>query len=331
MVVNLISIIIPTFNSSKQLKATLNSVLSQTYTNWECILVDDGSIDLTETISENYREKDNRFQLYKRPEDLPKGPSSARNYGVTKAKGDYLIFLDADDLLATTCLENRVAQFQQHPECDFLVFQMERFLDAPDFSKKEIDIIGNPNEILRLFINLHCVWQTTAPIYKKDFFLKTNGFNQSMNVFEDYELAIKSIVKSNTFSVFKTIDYYYRNDINYKAKYNSIEVKTKMVKCFVALLLSLVAVMKQNQEPVFKNKDIKSYFVQSYKTFFRFTILENSRAYQEDNKKIVHLLAAHSFLDTTTFFKFILVDRVLLPFASIKGSGVSRIIKKLYN
>ena len=130
-----VSIIIPTFNSSKYLKATLDSVLSQTYANWECILIDDGSIDLTETISVNYQEKDNRFQLYKRPVDLPKGPSSARNYGVSKAKGDYLIFLDADDLLATTCLENRVAQFQQNPECDFLVFQMERFLDEPDFSK----------------------------------------------------------------------------------------------------------------------------------------------------------------------------------------------------
>ena len=330
MVANLISIIIPTFNSSKHIIATLDSVLSQTYTNWECILVDDGSVDLTETISVNYQEKDNRFQLYKRPDHLPKGPSSARNYGVTKAQGEYLIFLDADDLLASTCLENRVAQFQQHPECDFLVFQMERFLDEPDFSKKEIESISNPNEILRLFINLHCVWQTTAPIYKKDFFLKTNGFNQSMNVFEDYELAIKSIVKSNAFSIFQTIDYYYRNDANYKEKYNSIEVKTKMVKCFAHLLLSLVAVMQKNNENQFQNKEIKVYFVNSYKTFFRFTILENSRAFQEDNKKIVHLLAANSFLDTTTFFKFILVDRVLLPFASIKGSGVSRIIKKLY-
>ena len=327
----LVSVIIPTFNSSKHLKATLDSVLYQTYTQWECILVDDGSSDLTETLSVNYQEKDPRFQGYKRPEDLPKGPSSARNYGVTQAKGDYLIFLDADDLLATTCLENRVVRFQDKQECDFLVFQMERFVDEPDFSKKETDIINNPNEILRLFINLYCVWQTTAPIYKKDFFLKANGFNESMNVFEDYELAIKSIVKSNNFCIFQTIDYYYRNDVNYKKKYNSIEVKTKMVKCFTELLLSLVAVMQQNQENIFNNKDIKTYLVQSYKKIFRFQILENTVAFKEDNKKIVHLLAVHGFLDTKTAFKFFLVDRVLLPFANIKGSGISRIIKKLYN
>lgn len=329
MVANLISIIIPTFNSSKHIKATLDSVLSQTYTDWECILVDDGSIDLTETISVNYQEKDNRFQLYKRPDHLPKGPSSARNYGVTKAQGEYLIFLDADDLLASTCLENRVAQFQQHPECDFLVFQMERFLDEPDFSKKEIVAEQDKNLVLESFIQLHGQWPITAPIYKTAFF-KTIGFNSELVVFEDLEVAIKAIVQASDFKIYPAIDCYYRNDANYKEKYNSIEVKTKMVKCFANLLLSLVAVMQNNKENRFQNKDIKAYFVQSYKTFFRFTILENSRAFQDDNKKIVHLLAAHSFLDTKTFFKFNLVDRVLLPFASIKGSGVSRIIKKLY-
>ena len=226
-------------------------------------------------------------------------------------------------------MENRVAQFQQNPECDFLVFQMERFLDEPDFSKKEIVAEQDKNLVLESFIQLHGQWPITAPIYKTAFF-KTIGFNSELVVFEDLEVAIKAIVQASDFKIYPTIDCYYRNDANYKEKYNSIEVKIKMVKCFAHLLLSLVAVMKQNQEPVFKNKDIKSYFVQSYKTFFRFTILENSRAFQEDNKKIVHLLAANSFLDTTTFFKFILVDRVLLPFASIKGSGVSRIIKKLY-
>ena len=326
----LVSIIIPTFNSSKHIKATLNSVLSQTYTNWECILVDDGSIDLTETISINYQEKDNRFQLYKRPEDLPKGPSSARNYGVTKAKGEYLIFLDADDLLATTCLENRVVQFQQNPDCDFLVFQMDRFLLEPDFSKKEIVAEQDKNQVLESFVQLHGQWPITGPIYKTKFF-KTIHFNANLVVFEDLEVAIKAIVQATDFKIYNTIDCYYRNDVNYKEKYNSIEVKTRMVKCFAELLKSLVSLMQNNVESRFQNKEIKAYFVQSYKTFFRFTILENSRAFQEDNKKIVHLLAAHGFLDSKTAFKFFFLDRVLLPFANIKRIGIARLIKKLYN
>ena len=325
-----VSIIIPTFNSSKYLKATLDSVLSQTYANWECILIDDGSIDLTETISVNYQEKDNRFQLYKRPVDLPKGPSSARNYGVSKAKGDYLIFLDADDLLATTCLDNRVAQFQQNLDCDFLVFQMERFLDEPDFSKKEIAAAQDKNQVLASFIQLHGQWPITAPIYKTDFF-KTIHFSPSLVVFEDLEVAIKAIVQAIDFQVFNTIDCYYRNDSNYQTKYNSLEIKTKMVKSFQTLLLSVVELVRQNPEKQFKNQDIKSYFIESYKKIFRFQILENLEAFKEDNKKIVHLLAAYGFLDSKTAFKFFLVDRVLLPFASIKGSGIARLIKKIYN
>ena len=325
-----VSLVIPTFNSSKYLKATLDSVLSQTYANWECILVDDGSIDLTETISVNYQEKDNRFQLYKRPVDLSKGPSSARNYGVSKAKGDYLIFLDADDLLATTCLDNRVAQFQQNLDCDFLVFQMERFLDEPDFSKKEIVVEQDKNRILESFIQLHGQWPITAPIYKTYFF-KTIHFNPSLVVFEDLEVAIKAIVQAIDFQVFNTIDCYYRNDSNYQTKYNSLEIKTKMVKSFQTLLLSVVELVRQNPEKQFKNQDIKSYFIESYKKIFRFQILENIEAFKEDNKKIVHLLAAYGFLDSKTAFKFFLVDRVLLPFASIKGSGIARLIKKIYN
>ena len=326
----LVSIVIPTFNSSVYLKATLDSVLSQTYTNWECILVDDGSVDLTEAISVNYHEKDNRFRRYKRPVDLPKGPSSARNYGVTKANGDYLIFLDADDLLATSCLENRVAQIQQHQECDFLVFQMQRFHDEPDFSNKEIIAEQDKNQVLVSFIQLHGQWPITAPIYKTNFF-KTIGFNLELVVFEDLEVAIKAIVYATDFQVFYTIDCYYRNDSNYQTKYNSLAVKTKMVQAFQTLLLSVVALMQQNSEKQFKNQNIKIYFVQSYKKIFRFQIIENVEVFKADNKKIVHLLASNGFLNNKTVFKFFLVDRVLLPFASIKGSGVARLIKKIYN
>ena len=325
-----VSIIVPTYNSVKYIQEALDSILAQTHINWECILVDDGSTDLTETLIMDYLEKDNRFQFYKRPETLPKGPSSTRNFGVTKTKGDYLIFLDADDLLGVTCLENRVAHFHQNQTCDFLVFQMERFLKVPDFSNKYADTEQDKNRVLESFLHLHGQWPITGPIYRTDF-LKKIGFNPELVVFEDLEVAIKAIVFATDFKIFDTIDCYYRNDENYKAKYNSLEVKTKMVKGFQTLLVSLIDLMRHNPENQFSNKDIKSYLVQSYKKFFRYTILENSTAFKEDNKRIVHLLAAHSFLDTKTAFNFFFVDRILLPFANIKGSGVSRVIKFMYN
>ena len=326
----LVSIIIPTFNSSTYLKATLDSVLSQTYAHWECILVDDGSTDLTEAFSLSYRDKDARFQLYKRPEELLKGPSSARNYGVSKATGDYLIFLDADDLLAVNCLEQRVARFEEHLNSDFLVFQMERFVEEPDYFVKEKVIEEDKTKILASFIQLHGQWPITGPIYKRSFFRKI-GFNPELTVYEDLEVAIKAIVQATHFKIFNTIDCYYRNDVNYVQKYNTTEVKTRMVKAFQVLLNSIVQVMATNTEHHFTNEKIKGFVLESYKRLFRFQILENISAFKEDHKKILHLLLVHGFLNLQTAFKYFLVDRVLLPFATIKGSGIARLIKKIYN
>ena len=98
-----------------------------------------------------------------------------------------------------------MAQFQQHLECDFLVFQMERFQDEPDFSKKEIVAEQDKNRVLESFIQLHGQWPITAPIYKTDFF-KTIHFNDNLVVFEDLEVAIKAIVQATDFKIFNTID-----------------------------------------------------------------------------------------------------------------------------
>ena len=114
-----VSIIIPTFNSSKYLKATLKSVLSQTYANWECIIIDDGSTDDTILILKEYASKDSRFKWFFRPSSKPKGPSSARNYGLERVNGEFVVFFDSDDLLLETCLENRIAFAKENPNFDF--------------------------------------------------------------------------------------------------------------------------------------------------------------------------------------------------------------------
>lgn len=90
----LISVIIPIYNCETFLKDCLDSVLSQTYKNLEVILVDDGSTDMSSDICNNYVMRDNRFRIYSK---VNGGLSSARNYGLDKATGEYVIFLDSDD------------------------------------------------------------------------------------------------------------------------------------------------------------------------------------------------------------------------------------------
>ncbi|WP_081211245.1 glycosyltransferase family 2 protein [Salegentibacter sediminis] len=104
----LVSIIIPTYNRGHFLGETLDSVIDQTYINWECILVDDGSSDYTEELMEFYCKVDKRISFSKRPEEKPKGASSCRNIGINLSKGDFIQFLDSDDLLREGKLEKQV-------------------------------------------------------------------------------------------------------------------------------------------------------------------------------------------------------------------------------
>jgi glycosyltransferase involved in cell wall biosynthesis len=95
----LVSIIIPTYNRAHLIGETLDSVLAQTYTNWECIVVDDGSTDTTAELLADYCKKDSRFQYHHRPTDRPKGANACRNYGFELSKGEYINWFDDDDLM----------------------------------------------------------------------------------------------------------------------------------------------------------------------------------------------------------------------------------------
>lgn len=101
-----VCIIIPVYNAEKYLGYCLNSVLSQTYTNWNAILVDDGSTDASLKICRNYEAIDSRFRVFSKPNG---GVSSARNFGLRYAQGDYLEFVDSDDCLAQDLLEKQVS------------------------------------------------------------------------------------------------------------------------------------------------------------------------------------------------------------------------------
>ncbi|TVQ64915.1 MAG: glycosyltransferase family 2 protein, partial [Balneolaceae bacterium] len=104
----------------------MESVASQSHSNWECILVDDGSDDNSLMIGTSFKEKDPRFRILKRSRE-PKGPSTCRNIGIDSSKGDYIMFLDSDDLIHPECFKNRVGFMESHPELDFGLFQGEAF------------------------------------------------------------------------------------------------------------------------------------------------------------------------------------------------------------
>lgn len=113
----LVSIIIPSFNRAHLLGATLESILLQTYQNWECIVVDDESNDVTDELMRFYCEKDSRIQYYEREKNLPKGANSCRNFGFDLSKGDYIIWFDSDDIMLPDYLEVLINSFKDCVQC----------------------------------------------------------------------------------------------------------------------------------------------------------------------------------------------------------------------
>lgn len=100
-----ISIIVPAYNQEKFLGECLESVYHQTYENWECLIIDDGSTDGTSQVGKHWENKDQRFQYFYKKNG---GLSSARNFGLSKIKGDFIQFLDSDDILKKEKLKKSI-------------------------------------------------------------------------------------------------------------------------------------------------------------------------------------------------------------------------------
>ena len=92
-----VSVIIPCYNHAKYLSCALDSVLGQSYSDWECVVVNDGSSDHTEEVCREYQKKDKRIKYHYQQN---KGLAGARNTGIRQAVGEYILTLDADDYLA---------------------------------------------------------------------------------------------------------------------------------------------------------------------------------------------------------------------------------------
>ena len=104
----LISIIVPCYNKAVYLTDALDSVLNQTYLNWECIIIDDGSPDATASIAKEYLNKDKRFKYYYQDNQ---GVSLARNNGIKRSSGKFILPLDADDIIEPTYIEKALKHF----------------------------------------------------------------------------------------------------------------------------------------------------------------------------------------------------------------------------
>jgi len=186
----LVSIIIPTYNRANLIGETLDSILAQTYQNWECIIVDDGSTDDTSEVIGEYLKRDSRFKYFQRPNEHLSGGNGARNYGFKLSQGEYIQWFDSDDILMDDYLTIKMKYLNN----DAIVSPMLKFSRTPDkiipLSKNNIYSKTMIKDYLGGLINFY----VSGALWKKDFLLKSNAsFDEKISNMDDWDFNLRML------------------------------------------------------------------------------------------------------------------------------------------
>ncbi|WP_040491608.1 glycosyltransferase family 2 protein [Xanthomarina gelatinilytica] len=182
----IVSIIIPTYNRAQYIGEALSSIMAQTYTHWECLVVDDGSTDATEVQVKVYTEKDSRIRYVKRPDTYPKGSNGSRNYGLYLAQGSFIAFCDDDDFWLDDKLEKQLAIFKEHPDVGLVTGNIEYVNSDGKRTGRVIKQTGNHGDAFESLLFKNGLSMIT-PVLKREVFDKVGLFNTDFVIFEDWE------------------------------------------------------------------------------------------------------------------------------------------------
>ncbi|WP_395051084.1 glycosyltransferase family 2 protein [Flavobacterium sp.] len=199
----LVSIIVPCYKQAHFLNESLQSVIGQTYTRWECVIVNDGSPDNAESIAQQWCEKDSRFSyLYKENGGLP----SARNAGIKKCKGEFIVALDSDDILHRDFLIQLVPQLQSDDNLG--IVSCYRYF----FSKNKENIINKYKATGSTYQDLMFENKLMpSSIYRKKCWEEVGGYDESMvKGFEDWEFWLNITKRGWKFKFVEAFLFYYR-------------------------------------------------------------------------------------------------------------------------
>ena len=212
----MISVIIPCYNYGHLIAETLDSLLTQTYIYVEVIVIDDGSTDNTEDVVNEYARKDNRVKYYKYTNT---GLGASRNRGLEKATGNYIQFLDADDLLENRKFEIQLQIFKDNPQVDVVYSSVRYFTNAPfDQVDRKLTywgpneewmpkISGNDNAFARVAFN-GSFSHLSSTLFSRQIVKKVGLFNNEISAVADYDFLLRCVIAKAFFYYHDTPDTY---------------------------------------------------------------------------------------------------------------------------
>ena len=269
---NLVSIIIPVYNQEKYLKETLQSVINQSFSNWECVLINDGSVDDSVAIINEYLTQDNRFYFINSEN---KGVSNARNLALQQVKGDYILFLDGDDLIHPEKIAQAISNFQKNSDLSIVFNTTSYFQDTIENKLYDIKIdaeLLNFNDLLlywgeKIIIPIH------SAIIKRSL-LNGIEFNTNLTAQEDWLVWLRLFQKNPKILVLDAVLSFYR-------KHNTSRTQTVSLKedHFKALELFEKYIGTENHKKLLIHQ-IERYYLKSYDNAFKLDAIRKSKTYR---------------------------------------------------
>lgn len=278
----LISIIIPSFNRVTLIGETLESVLAQTYTNWECIVVDDGSTDNTVEVVEKFCQNDCRFKLHIRNRE-PKGANTCRNIGFDFSSGEYIQFFDSDDLMHPDLLKLKFFEIKKEPSTDLIVclhqiFPSTSFLAnfpvrihsinyVNDFVAEKIKLNTQNTLIKREIIYLAGLFdERLLRAQEVEFFSRVLLFSRKVSTINETLIFVRSHNESITGAYSNKISQYVSSDISARLMIyeNAKRNNYKLDNCALNHLQSVIIT---DLHILITKKDIKSFIFATINSF----------------------------------------------------------------
>lgn len=267
----LISIIIPTYNRASIIGETLDSIIEQSYTNWECIVVDDGSSDNTDKVLANYCKKDARFQYYHRPQNKKKGPCSCRNYGFKKSKGTLINFFDSDDLYKHDTFQIVINNLKVNN--DVIIVRTE----LVNMNTQEIININNTKSSLLVqdFFTENIMFYVCGPFWKKEFLINQSKlFDENIRNGDDWDFNLRMLYKHPKITFISSPLIKYRAHTNSLAK-EKIKLNIEEIKPYFNLIDEHLKILKNKKDVNYKI--IMFHVFKKYNKFFKMSLFQNNK------------------------------------------------------
>ena len=207
------SIIVPVYNVEQYLKDCIESILKQSFSNYEILLINDGSTDRSGLICDEYALSEPKIISFHKENG---GLSDARNYGIKRAKGEYFVFIDSDDYIETDALDKFNKQLLESNNPDVLITHIQKiFIDSNIVKQTDeglsLDLINNysKNEIIKLmFTKSNSLWPAVRYIVKRTI-IENNSLKFALGyLHEDIDWTSKLFLNAETYT---GLDYYWYN------------------------------------------------------------------------------------------------------------------------